>query len=97
MVMKSRAPASVRLAAELALESRDDLVELGIRLLGSEEHPARVVFHFSSDQGEHSICIEREDWAALPGDYLAHEAARRVAAERRRREIGWEQDGSDSD
>ena len=77
----------VRLVAELVLKARDDLAELGIVLLGSEEHPARVVFHFASDHGEHSISIDREDWTELPGEYLAHEAARRVAAQRRRREI----------
>lgn len=85
--MKSFEPLSVRLVAELVLEARDDLAELGIVLLGSEEHRTRVVFHFASDQGEHSISIDREDWAELPGEYLAHEAARRVAAERRRREL----------
>lgn len=85
--MKSSDPVPVRLVAELVLEARDDLAELGIVLLGSEEHPARVVFHFASDHGEHSISIDREDWAELPGEYLAHEAARRVAAERRRRQI----------
>jgi hypothetical protein len=85
--MESPEPLSVRLVAELVLEARDDLAELGIALLGSEEHRSRVVFHFASDQGEHSISIDREDWMELPGEYLAHEAARRVAAERRRREI----------
>lgn len=85
--MKDSEPVSVRLVAELIIEARDDLAELGIVLLGSEEHRTRVVFHFASDQGEHSISIDREDWAELPGEYLAHEAARRVTAERRRREI----------
>ena len=93
--MKSFEPLSARLVAELVLEARDDLSDLGIVLLGSEEHRTRVVFHFASDQGEHSISIDREDWAELPGEYLAHEAARRVSAERRRREIASRESGTE--
>lgn len=74
-----------RHAAERMLESRQDLAALGIHLLGSEEHPARVVFHFSSDEGHHSIVIEREDWAVLGGEVLATSAGRRVLSEWRLR------------
>ena len=79
--------ATLRGIAELILEARRDLVELGITLLGSEDHPSRVVFHFSSDEGHHSIAIERDDWAELPAEILAHDASRRVVAEWRRRQL----------
>jgi hypothetical protein len=74
-----------RHAAERLLEHKPELAVLGIRFLGSEEHPARVVFHFSSDEGHHSIVIEREDWAALGGEALALSAGRRVLSEWRLR------------
>jgi hypothetical protein len=77
--------ASVRHTTERLLEARQDLAEVGILLLGSEQHPARVVFHFSSDEGHHSIVVEREDWDLLGAEVLAAAAGRRVLSELRLR------------
>lgn len=85
IMMDQRDRAYVRHGAERMLEVRTDLDDLGIRLLGSEQHPARVVFHFSSDEGHHSIVIEREDWDLLGAEPLAAVAGRRVVSEWRLR------------
>jgi hypothetical protein len=90
--------ASVRHETERLLEERRDLAEVPIVLLGSEEHPSRVVFHFSSDEGHHSIVIERDDWDLLGAEVLAAAAGRRVLSEWRLRKslaatMPWQQSG----
>ena len=66
----------VREVAEEFLRARDDLRLRGIRVEDSTSEDGVVSFRFHSDEGEHSVRIDRPRWYEASPREIADEASR---------------------